>query len=306
MTPIKRRFRRHRTRSGKALPPIAIVGIVLASAVLITVIVGNLLHARLDDDTYNAILNGNDTPANEEAFVPVNVRNVYAYPFSLGGDLTAMVGQTSASVCLNTPAGELTYESPVGTRYSLPMQSNAPLVQSMSDLCTLIPYVSGIFYPQATKEATEPLQYAATGEECALLHEFITAGGKEILICGLSLTPEQADASITYLKAVKATAKDIPVGVAVPMEIAEDQANWELLARLLETVDFCALDFTNQPINGDEVDESGVSVEAKNLFKRCNYAMSAYSMRPLFAESQEALITAAIITDRPTFQVVRK
>jgi len=269
------------------------------------VIVGNLLHAWLDDDTYNSILNGNAPPKDENVFTPVNVRNIYAYPFSLGGDLTALVGQTSASVCLNTAAGELTYESPVGNRYSLPMQSNAPLWQSMSELCTLIPYVSGIFYPQAQKEASEPLQYAATGEECALLHEFIASGGKEILICGLSLTPDSTSAAITYLKAVKQTAGEIPVGVAVPLEIAANQANWELLARLLETVDFCALDFTQQPINTDEVDESGISVVAKELFAQGAYAINAYSMRPLFAESQEALITAAIITDQPTFQIVR-
>lgn len=304
--PMRKRFRRHRTRSGKTLPPIAIVGIVLASAVLLTVIVGNLLHSQLDDDTYHAIVNGETPPVPEGSFTPVNVRNVHAYPFSLGGDLTAMVGQTSASVALNTPSGEMTYESPVVNRYSFPMQSNAPLAQSMSELCTLIPYTSGIFYPQAQKETNEALLYAATAEECALLHEFIASGGKEILLCGLSLTPDSVEASIAYLKTVKYTAKDIPVGVAVPVEIAANQANWELLARLLETVDFCALDFTEQPINTDEVDEAGISVVAKVLFEQTAYARQAYSMRPLFAESQEALITAAIITDFPSFQVVRK
>ena len=304
--PMRKRFRRHRTRAGKPLPPIAIVGIVLASAVLLTVIVGNLLHSWLDDDTYNAIVNGIPEPTTTEVFTPVSVRNVHAYPFSLGGDLTALVGQTSASVALNTPNGELTYESAVGNRYSLPMQSNAPLAQSMGELCTLIPYTSGIFYPQAPKETNDALRYATIGEECALLNEFILSGGNEILICGLSLTPESAEASINYLKQIKHTAKDVPVGVAVPVQIASDQANWELLARLLETVDFCALDFTDQPINTDEVDEAGISVVAKALFEQTAYARSAYSMRPLFAETQEALIAAAISTDMPTFQVVRK
>ncbi|MBQ9806998.1 MAG: hypothetical protein IJW49_10920 [Clostridia bacterium] len=303
---MRHRFRRHRMRSTKKIPPIAIVGIVLVGTFLITIIIGNLLRAWLDDETYQNLINGDDTPAVEDEFTPTRVRNVYAYPFTLGGNLSEMVGQTSASVCLNTPSGKLTYTSPVGTRYSLPTQSDTPLTQSMADLCTLIPYVSGVFYPQALNETNESLRYAATNEECALLHEFITAGGGELLICGLPLTADRAEASITYLKAVKKTAGSVPVGVAVPYEIATDQANWELLARLLETVDFCALDLTAQTIDGTEVNEMGVPVEAKELFDRCSYAISAYSMRPLFEQSQEALITAAIITDKPTFQVIRQ
>ena len=138
------------------------------------------------------------------------------------------------------------------------------------------------------------------------MHEFITAGGGELLIYGLPLTEDRAEMSITYLKAVKKTAGTIPVGVAVPYEIAINQANWELLARLLETVDFCALDLSAQTIDTEEVNEMGVPVEAKALFDRCSYAMNAYSMRLLFSQSQETLITAAIITDRPTFQVIRQ
>ncbi len=303
---MSRRFRRHRMRSSKKIPPIAIVGIVLVATLLITILVGNLLRVWLDDETYQELINGDDAPDVEDEFTPTRVRNVYAYPFTLGGDLNEMVGQTSASVCINTPSGKLTYSSPVGTRYNLPSQSKTPLGQSMSDLCTLIPYVSGVFYPQAINEAEESLRYAATNEECALLHEFITAGGGELLIYGLPLTADRAEASITYLKAVKKTAGTVPVGVAVPYEIATDQANWELLARLLETVDFCALDLTTQTVDTTELNEMGVPVEAKALFDRCAYAFSAYSMRPLFSQSQEALITAAIITDKPTFQVIRQ
>lgn len=306
MAAMRRRFRHHhhQTRSNRRVPPIAIVGIVLLGTLLVTVIVGNLLHLWLDDETYQSLIDGGDDTPNKEAFTPTTVRNVYAYPFALGGDLTAMVGQTSASVCINTPSGELTYASPVGERYSLPLQSNAPLGQSMSELCTLIPYVSGVFYPQALSAQPE-LQYAATNEECALLHEFITAGGGELLICGLPLTPDRTQASIAYLKAVKATVGDVPVGVAVPFEIATDQTQWEMLEQLLQTVDFCALDLTEQVIDGSELNDAGVSVEAKALFDQASYVFSGYSMRPLFSESQEALITAAITMDFPTFQVIK-
>jgi len=306
MAAMRRRFRRHRAHSTKKIPPIAIVGIVLLLAIIITLIVGNLLRSWLDDDTHQAMLGEEEEIPEQEVLHRVKVRNVHAYPFSLGGDLNEIAGQTSASVLLNTPTGTVTYTSPVGQRYSLPSNNPVTLEQSMLELGTVIPYVSGVFYPQAVKQENPMLRYAATAEECALLHEFISSGGSELLIAGLSWSSDQREASVAYLTAVKKTAGEIPVGVAIPASVVADQANWELLERLMEVVDFCALDFTAHPINTDEVDEMGVSVAARELFIQYDYYLSGYSMRPLFAQSQEALIIASIATDRPTFQVIRE
>lgn len=48
MSPFGKRFRHHHAHGTRKLHPLAIVGICLAVAVLVTVIVGNLLNIFLD------------------------------------------------------------------------------------------------------------------------------------------------------------------------------------------------------------------------------------------------------------------
>ena len=111
-----RKRSRHYHASPKKIPPIAIVGIILVCTVIITVIVGNLLDNWLDEETYRNLTEGNEPPVPNEEIVKSNVRSVNAYPYLLGDKIDSMIGQTSASVLINSPTGELQYDSPVGAR----------------------------------------------------------------------------------------------------------------------------------------------------------------------------------------------
>ena len=94
------------------------------------------------------------------------------------------------------------------------------------------------------------------------------------------------------------------MGIALSYRTVQDLANWELLARLCEVCDFCAIDFTDAEIDAQELDDLGLSVAAQALLKDSRYFLNAYSMRPLFAESQTALIDVAVTLMYPTFQVI--
>ena len=100
---LGKRFHRRHTRATR-LHPVAIVGICLAAAILLTVIVGNLLKGLLDDETYQKLTQGEETDTTEKEPPRItNVRNVNAYPFALGQNAEDAVGMTSISVSVNTP-----------------------------------------------------------------------------------------------------------------------------------------------------------------------------------------------------------
>ena len=299
---LNRRPHRYRAHAGK-LHPLAIVAIVLGCTLIVTVIVGNVLNVVLDDETYQKLTQGEEPTPPTTDIKPSAVRNVNAYPYRLGDKIDGMIGQTSASVRINNAAGELQYRSDVGDRYKLPVANDKPLFETMGELCYFVPYVSGVFYPQAFREQNADLRYAAMHEETALLHEFLNAGGSELLICGWNPFEQSVDDAITYLRLLKSTAEATPIGIAIPYEYAVDTANWEAVARLSEAADFCALDLTSVTLEND-ADEFGTSPAAQALLKKCEFLLTQYAMRPLFAASQTGLISTAINEFRPTFQVI--
>ena len=77
----RRRYRRRSHRSDTKLHPAVMVGICLATAVLITVVVGNLLTRWLDDETFHRLTIGNEQPKEDQASSQNEVRMVNAYPF---------------------------------------------------------------------------------------------------------------------------------------------------------------------------------------------------------------------------------
>jgi len=303
MAAFRRRARHYRS-SPTRIPPIAIVGIVLVCTVIITVIIGNLLDNWLDDESYRDLTEGNPPPTPNEEIVKSNVRNVNAYPYLLGAKIDSMIGQTSASVLINTPNGELQYASPVGERYALPVKNNVPLVKSMGELRYFVPYVCGIYYPQSFTEASADLRYAAIGEECALLREFVNSGGNEILMCDVEITHPTLPSLLSYLKSVKEAVGTAAVGIAIPYETVIDSNNWELLAQLSEVCDFMAIDFTNIQVDESKTEATGINTEVAEMLDTCDYFIKSYSMRPLFAQSQSAMISTAVTLMIPNFQIV--
>ncbi len=305
MSPFGKRFRYRHAHGGRKMHPLAIVGICLAVAVVVTVIVGNLLNVFLDDEAYRALTDGQEQETEKEPVKQSRVRNVNAYPFSLDGNPEEAAGRTSVSVTLNRGDGALNYTSGVASHLGATSVGEAVLFDAMSNLTLFVPYVSGVFYPQALGVEDADVRYAVTAEESALIREFLHLGGGEVLLCGLTPTVDNVDAIVAYLKTVKLAADKSPVGIAIPYRVAADANNWSLLAKLGDACDFLALDLTLEAPDESDVNDLGISPAAEQLLLDCAYLLSAYDMRLVFAESQSVLISTAVAKMQPDFQIVR-
>lgn len=300
------RFRR-RPHSGRALHPLAIVGICLAVAVLLTLTVGNLLRIWLDDETYKSLTEGNERPATEETPDPVDVPNVNAYPFSLAEEVDRVIGFQSVSVELNNENRVLSYSSGVAAHLGLPQTSGTDLFEKMDELALFVPYVSGIYRPQGFDKELSDVFYAAAVQDIALLREFIHAGGDEILLCDVPLDDDSMDRVKTYLALLKAALPDTPVGVAVPLSCAADTKNWKIMDTLSVSCDFLVLDLSDEVvIDGVPVSNGEPSPAALALLADCSHIVSIYRTRLLVAASQAPLLSTLEIQMHPNFQVWNK
>ncbi len=299
----KNRFRRRRQRTGH-LHPAAIVGICLGAAILLTLIVGNLLKLWLDEETFQKWTEGTAAPPAEDQPLDIRVPNVNAYPFDRGDEIDRFFGTASVSFCLNRDDGTLLYSSPVAENFGLSDAQNPDLAETLSELCSVVPYVSGVFTPNQALDASPALQYAAAVTDAALLREFVQSGGEEILLVGLSLDMSSLSKTMVYLEAVKAAAPETPLGVAVPREVATSFDGWEILSTLLTVCDFCALDLTSESINETAPTEGDVSPAAQQLLQSAAYYLEHYRMRVLVSESQTALVTTLEILFHSNFQIL--
>ena len=297
------RFRRHRTRTGK-IHPAAIVGICLGVAVLVSLLVGNLLNLWLDDETYRKLTDGNTENTPNDPLFEAKVRNINAYPFTLGEDIDPVLGLPAVSVAINSARGEVAYSSAVAAYQGLTQKNEVLLSDTLGELCAFVPYVSGVFYPQAFARDTSDLFYAASVEEAALLREFVHAGGSEILLCGIPLSLQEIDRTVSYLTVLKTASPQTAIGVAVPLSAAKSQDSWEILSKLLTVCDFCALDLTNEAVVDEEPTDSDISPAALSLLSDCSYYLQAYDMRILLSSEQTNLLTTLEIQMYPNYQVI--
>ncbi len=297
-----RRSRSYKTYRPHALHPAAIVAICLVGAVLLTVTVGLILGKLVDDETYRKLTEGETEPPTPTVQAPAWVPAVNAYPYALGADISDIVAMPAASVALNTPTGELCYTSPISSQLDLVQNAELSLQTALPDLMAIVPYVSGVFYPQAWNETDGDLEYLRTAKEAVLLREFFRFGGKEIVLCGLPITPEALDKTCNYLATVKQAVGSSPIGVCIPYDIATDRENWELLAALESACDFLLLDLRDRPL-ADDVDDAGFSPSAWELVTNADYFLSTYSARLLLSKSQPTLLATLEIKIYPNFQV---
>lgn len=287
----RRRSRRRRNRTPGKLPPLAIVGICLGAAVLIALVIGNLLHFWLDDETMQRLTDGTTAP---EEPLPVPEREVplvKAYPFVLGDSTGSLssgedgVPPAALSVSLNTPTGELLYTSEVSEHFGIPGDADVALTESMTELREVVPYLCGVFYPQAFSQEDGSLFYPSAAEEAALLREFARAGGSEVLLIGLSFDSEHLMDTLTYLGLIKEALGSTTLAVAVPLSVAGSAQGWELLPILREHADLLALD-----LQGED------AAAAESLLLDANYYLVQHQMRLLLSSDQEAFISIAEAT----------
>ena len=295
-----RRRRRYRQRRAGSLSPLAIAGICIAAVLLLTVLVGNLLTLWLDDETYARLTQGSEEAPAEEVLHKSNVPDAHAYPYLLSDDPTRALEFPALSIPLNKPDGSLYYTSDVSTLQGLTGDKKVPLFEKMQTLSLYTTYVSGIFYPQALAYETDDLRFAATAAEGALLREFAHCGAKDLLLMSIPFDRLSVTEILSYAKALKSALGDTPLGIAVPLSLAQSAGGWETLNALLEVFDFCALDLTA----ADAPREDGSRPSPIELLNVADYFLTQYDMRLLLSQSQTDLIAEAEIRMIPDYQIL--
>ena len=297
-----RRFRGHRQRATR-FHPLAIVGICLGAAVLLTVLIGNILNLVVDDETYHRLTGKEEESSAPPPSYTANAPRVNAYPFVLGDAVEQVINSPAVAVMLNTPDKLLTYTSPVSEFYHMAGNEKVKLNDNMLELSSYVPYVIGVFTPSAFEEELADLFHAAAMQEAALMREFERSGGSEILLYGLPESTEELERIQSYVKAVKLVLPDTPVGAVIPFDAATAE-NWELLGSLAEIFDFCALDLTSVTLS-ENTDPDEKAKEVEKLLSDTAYYREQYHMRLILCETQTTLIEALEMQMYPDYAVVK-
>ena len=287
MRPFFRRRRRYGSYGERSLSPWIIIAICAAGALIVTIIIGNLLKLWLDDETYRALTEGTtESPVEDEAPDPTERKPVRANAFILGDSTDPLWEDPNVSILINTPNGTVCYTSPVATYLALPTSADAvSFVDAFEELGAVAAHVSGVFYPRAYTLETADLRYAETAREASLLREFLEAGGNEIVLCGLPWDSETIDRDvlIAYVNDLRSILGDTPIGVAIPLSIANDGTNWRLLSKLVQVSDLMLLDLR-------AADDTRT---AEEWIADYRYFREQYGMRLLLGADQSDLIAAA-------------
>lgn len=276
--------RLHNTHRRGTLSPLAIVLIVVGAALLLTIIIGLLLNVWLDDEAYDRLTKGEPE---EEEKVETNksyTRDIHADAYVFGKEAESVWESfAEISITLNTPTGQINYTSEVVSYLAMESISQNVLYDAMGEVHLFADFAGGVFYPQALYQEGADLQYAVAAKECALLKEFLHAGGSEILLCGIPFTQTDTASILRYVKQIKAMAGESPVGVAIPLAVARADGSWALLESLAKECDFLAIDLT----------EATSVAGAEQILTDARYYIQQYDMRVILNERQEELILAA-------------
>lgn len=299
----RRRLPRH-PHTGRKLSPIAIVGIVVGSVILLTVIIGNILKATLDEELYRNLTEGKTEEETLPQEPPAYQAQIQAPDFALGQDPADLAGYTAASVALNLPDGSLTYTSPVAV-YQNRVCGTPVLEDTLSLLKTVSPFVSGVYRVQGLEQIPSDLVHAQAMEEGALLREFLLVGGSEVLLTDLPFDALPLPMIVDYIRSIdSALGADAVLGVAIPLAVAERENGWEIINQLLDVCQFCVLDLRGESVTDPTVDELGLSPQALAILARCDYYRQAYGMRLMVPKTEEALVYAIQYRMIPNYQLI--
>lgn len=313
---MRYRKRRYRAPARHRLPIGAIVGIVAAAALLAAIVAGNVLNSCLDDETYRRLTEGETTEEATESAAPSRTApRVTAYPFRLGSSLRALGDDPPSALALpiNNSEGELLYRSPVveylGRAVAEDAAQNAE--RSMSSLLDTVPYLVGIWQVRLPRDsANESVLQAAAETDAAVLREFLSMGGSELLLVGLDWE-DGFEVSYAYLTALaERLGEQAVLSVAVPLQTATSEIGRDVLYALDRLLPFLTLDLTGEKDVGLPTDEtdtangSGGSDKSdktdepteQSPLREADYYLTAYGMRLLLAESQTNLLRSAAET----------
>ena len=279
---MRRKFyrTRHYDKRERRIHPILIVGICILAALLVALIVGNILRRTVDEETYQKITSGIEASTTEEPVEEPISPKIQAYPFLLGTSLNEIPtdaygsNRSALSVPINKRNGEILYTSPVADHLQNP-NAGPSLTATMEQLVLTVPYVSGVFYPQATGGTTEDLRYARTAEEAALLREFLHAGASEIILMELPMDAEHITSTLVYLQTLRELLPYASIGVSISLSDAMGENGWEILPELTRSGCFCLLDLREL---SDETASDGLAT--------ADYLIRQYGMCPVVGADQ--------------------
>lgn len=310
MRMIRRRYRPRRPR--RALPVWAIVAIVAGAVLIAALVTGNILNSCLDDDTYKKLTDGEtDTKEPEEEPGTRTSPSVHAYPFRLGESLRGLGTEPPQALILplKDADGRMCYRSPVtdylGLETAEGAASNAGA--SMTALTERVPYLIGVWQVSLPRDATDAVIHAAAVTDAAVMREFLSMGGSELLLRGLSLTEDTFEGTYAYLTALReALGADTVLSVAVPLSVAAGDFGVDVLYALSQKTSHLTLDLTAEEDIGtarEPETESGTEGEetsgdpAEEMpdspLLRAAFYLSGYRMRLLLGEAQTNLILSA-------------
>lgn len=305
---IKRHRRRlqHHPHVGRKLSPLAIAGITVGAVILLTLVVGNILNATLDEEAYLKLTEGKTEEEAPDTAPPAYGVQIQAPALAPGEDPTTLAGYSAASVAINRADGSLTYTSPVAIYQTLTCGS-AALSDTLTHLKMVTPFVSGVYRVQGLQELSTELIHAKAMADGALLREFLATGGSEVILIDLPFDSLPLPVILEYVQGVRAAVgADAALGVAVPLQIAERENGWEILSLLSEECRFCTLDLRGEEITDPTVDELGISTQALEILTRSEYYRKAYGMRLMISTADEAMAYAVQYRMISNYQMVKE
>lgn len=275
--------RRVNTHRRGTLSPLAVILIVAGAAFLLALVIGLLMNVWLDDETYDRLTKGEPKEEEPNEIEKNYTRDVHADAYVFGKEAESVWESFSdISITLNTPSGQINYTSEVVSYLGMESTTERVLYDDMAEVSLFASFIGGVFYPQALYSEGADLQYAVAAKECAVMKEFLHAGGSEILLCGIPFNRIDTASILRYVKQVKTMAGESPVGVAVPLAVARAEDSWALLEGLAAECDFLAIDLSETASVGG----------AEQILTDARYHIQQYDMRVLLNEKQEELIVA--------------
>lgn len=305
------RYRYRKRRQRGALPLWAIVAIVAGAVLIAALAAGNILNSCLDSDTYRKLTEGEtETGAPDSTPSARTAPYVHAYPFRLGTALRTLGDEPPEALVLplNSTDGKMCYHSPVTAYLGLETAEAAAsdAQKSMTALAERVPYLIGVWQVRLPENAADDVIYAAAATDAAVLREFLSLGGRELLLQGLPLDEKGFMQTYAYLSSLQeALGEEAVLSAAVPLTVAQGDLGQDVLYSLTQKLSFLTLDLTAEedialPVDdteaGESEESSAASAEAtapESPLLRARFYLSGYRMRLLLSASQTNLIRSA-------------
>lgn len=300
-----KRFRKTYRRARGVPPPAAIIGIVAAVVLVAAIVAGNILNSCLDDETYRKWTEGVSESESDGSTTPAQrVPSVAAYPFRLGTSLRTLGNDppSALAIPLNHADGTMCYRSSVTDYLGLEVANGAAsnAANSMKALLEVVPYLIGVWQVDLPSTADDAVIYAAAASDAAVLREFLSMGGTEILLCGVPMTEKNFDVSYSYLtELISLLGTDTRLSVSVSLAVAESESGRDYLYVLGKLLPFLTLDLSNEddvgtePSDSAETDANGSNSASESPLLRAQFYLSGYKMRLSVSQTQTNLIRSA-------------